>query len=128
MKIIGLGVDLIENKRIKKNLKNKKFISRIFSIEEIENSKKVKDKTNYFAKRFAAKEAFSKSLGTGFRGNLNFKDIVVLKDKLGKPYFKLNNKIKRIISKKINLKLAEFFLSLSDEKEYSIAFVILQKK
>ena len=128
MKILGIGVDIIKNKRIKFLINNKLFIKRTFGKNEVKLSKKIKDKTNYFAKRFAAKEAFSKSLGTGFRGNLNFKDIVVLKDKLGKPYFKLNNKIKRIISKKINLKLAEFFLSLSDEKEYSIAFVILQKK
>ncbi len=128
MKIVGLGIDIIENKRIKKNLKNKNFISRIFNTLEIKLSKKEKNKTNFFAKRFAAKEAFSKSLGTGFRKSLNFNDITILNDKLGKPYFYLNNRIKKVIKKKYNIKSTNFLLSLSDEKEYSLAFVILQIK
>ena len=49
--------------------------------------KNLNNKTNYFAKRFAAKEALSKALGTGFRNNLNFKDIEILNDNLGKPYY-----------------------------------------
>ena len=92
MKIIGIGVDLIENKRVKFLIKNKKFVARIFSKKEIETSKNIKNKTNYFAKRFAAKEALSKSLGTGIRTNLTFKKIEILNDKLGKPYY-LNSKI-----------------------------------
>ena len=60
------------------------FLSRIFSVNEIEDSKKIKNKTNYFAKRFAAKEAFVKSIGIGFRKGINFKDISVKKNKLGK--------------------------------------------
>ena len=57
MKILGIGVDIIQNSRIKKAIKNKSFVSRIFSKSEITNSKKKNNKTNYFAKRFAAKEA-----------------------------------------------------------------------
>tara|TARA_Y100000996_G_C22552225_1_gene654116 strand:- start:3099 stop:3485 length:387 start_codon:yes stop_codon:yes gene_type:complete len=128
MKIVGLGIDIIENKRIKESLKKKFFTSRIFNALEIKLSKKEKNKTNFFAKRFAAKEAFSKSLGTGFRKSLNFNDIIILNDKLGKPYFHLNDKIKKVIKKKYNVKSTNFLLSLSDEKEYSIAFVILQIK
>ena len=67
MKIVGIGVDIVDNKRIKLSIKNKKFVSRIFGKNEIFNSVKFKKKTNYFSKRFAAKEAFVKSLGTGFR-------------------------------------------------------------
>ena len=67
MKTIGLGVDIIKNKRINDLLSNKKFIERIYGKDEIINSNKVKNKTNYFAKRFAAKESLSKALGTGFR-------------------------------------------------------------
>ena len=72
MKIIGVGVDIVENKRIRQNLKKKNFLLRIFDKSEIQLSKKEKNKVNFFAKRFAAKEAFSKSLGTGFKNGLNF--------------------------------------------------------
>mgnify|MGYP001401343012 CR=1 FL=1 len=87
MKILGIGVDVIQNSRIKSLLNNKLFINRTFSKIELKNSKKISNKTNYFAKRFAAKESLAKSLGTGFRNNLNFKDIEILNDKVGKPYF-----------------------------------------
>jgi len=127
MKLSGIGVDIIENFRIKKMIKNKFFLQKVFSSYEILNSKKNKDKISYFAKRFAAKEAFSKSLGTGFRNNLNFKDIIVKNNRSGKPFFYINKKIKTIISKKFKTKKFNFFLSISDEKNYSIAFVIFQK-
>ena len=128
MKIIGIGVDIINNIRIRLLLKNKSFISRIFSKNEILNSKKIINKTNFFSKRFAAKEALAKALGTGFRNNLNFKDIEISNDKLGKPYYLINNRIKRLIIKKKKVNNFELFLSISDEKEYSIAFTIIQKK
>ena len=86
MKIIGIGVDIIQNSRIKKLIKNKLFINRTYGKNEVKFSKKKINKTNYFAKRFAAKEAFVKSLGTGFRNNLNLKDVEILNDKIGKPY------------------------------------------
>jgi len=127
MKLSGIGVDIIENFRIKKMIENKFFLQRVFSSYEILNSRKKKDKISYFAKRFAAKEAFSKSLGTGFRNNLNFKDIIVKNNRSGKPFFYINKKIKTIISKKFKTKKFNFFLSISDEKNYSIAFVIFQK-
>ena len=100
MKTVGLGVDIIKNKRISDLLSNKKFIERIFGKDEIINSNKVKNKTNYFAKRFAAKESLSKALGTGFRKGLNFKNIQILNNKLGKPYYLLNNSLKNMIKKK----------------------------
>ena len=128
MKILGIGVDIIENSRISKSLKNKLFIKRIFSNLEISISNKANDKKNYYAKRFAAKEAFVKSIGTGFRNNLNFKDISVINDKLGKPSFIINEKIKKIVKKQFKITSFNFFLSISDEKKYSIAYVILQKK
>ena len=128
MKILGIGVDIVENKRLNKSIKNKSFLSRLFSLVEIKNSKLIKDKSIYFSKKFAAKESFSKALGTGFRGGLNFKDIEILNDNLGKPYFRLNNKIKKIISKKLNVRNFDLFLSISDEKDYSIAFTIIQAK
>ena len=128
MKILGIGVDIVENKRLKKSIENKSFISRLFTLLEIKNSRLVKDKSTYFSKKFAAKESFSKALGTGFRKGLNFKDIEILNDNLGKPYFRLNNKTKKIIMKTLKVKNFDIFLSISDEKEYSIAFTIIQAK
>ena len=128
MKILGIGVDIVENSRIIKSLTNKLFIKRIFSNSEILIAKKIKDKKSYYSKRFAAKEAFVKSIGTGFRGNLNFKDISVVNDKFGKPSFVINDKIKKIVKKQFKISSFNFFLSISDEKKYSIAYVILQKK
>ena len=128
MKILGIGVDIIDNKRIRKSITNKAFIKRIFTSKEISNSRSQKNKTSYFAKRFAAKESFVKALGTGFRKNLNFKDVEILNNKLGKPYFLNNKKIDKIILDKFKVKSSNFFLSISDEKDYSIAFTIIQKK
>jgi len=128
MKILGIGVDIVENSRIAKSLKNKLFIKRIFSNSEILIANKIRDKKGYYSKRFAAKEAFAKSIGTGFRNNLNYNDISIVNDKLGKPSFIINEKIKRIVKKQFKITLFNFFLSISDEKKYSIAYVILQKK
>tara|TARA_B100001996_G_scaffold364781_1_gene334070 strand:+ start:433 stop:822 length:390 start_codon:yes stop_codon:yes gene_type:complete len=127
MKIIGNGVDIVKNSRIRKLISNKKFVERIYSRTEINFSKKILNKESYFAKRFAAKEAFVKSLGTGFRNGINFKDISIVNTSYGKPRILLNNKIKKIIDKKLKLNKFKIFLSLSDEKKYSIAFVILNK-
>jgi|UniRef100_UPI00404A4E64 holo-[acyl-carrier protein] synthase len=127
MKILGIGVDIVDNSRIDRSLKNNSFIKRVFSKSEILSAKKTKDKKSYYSKRFAAKEAFSKSIGTGFRDNLNFKDISIVNNKLGKPSFVITEKIKKIIKKHFKTSSFNFFLSISDEKKYSIAYVILQK-
>mgnify|MGYP002885194212 CR=1 FL=1 len=128
MDIIGNGVDIVENKRIEKSLKIKGFIKRVFTKSEINKSKKLKNKTSYYAKRFAAKEAFVKSIGEGFRNNINFNDINVVNDKKGKPKIHISNNIKKIIKKKFKMNKYKIYLSLSDEKMHSIAFVIINKK
>ena len=127
MKTIGIGVDIVKNIRIESSIKNKNFINRTFSKNEISISKKFTDKTKYFSKRFAAKEAFAKALGTGFRDGLNFKDIQIVNNKLGKPSYLINSKIKNLIQKKRKAKNFDLFLSISDEKDYSIAFTVIQK-
>ena len=127
MQILGVGVDLVENCRIKKSLKNHLFLKRIFSSSEISIAKKKRNKISYYSKRFAAKEAFVKSLGSGFRDDLNFKDVTVINDKQGKPLFLITDKIKKIIKKRFKISRFNFFLSISDENKYSIAYVILQK-
>ena len=125
MSILGNGVDIVDNLRIKKSIKNSNFIKRIYSNDEIRASKNVKNKTNFFAKRFAAKEAFVKSLGIGFRNGI--KDISVKNNNLGKPKLYLNKKIKSLLSHKLKNKKYKIHLSLSDESRHSIAFVIINK-
>ena len=128
MNIIGNGVDIVNNLRIKNSIKNKKFINRVFTLNEINNSKKLTNKINYFAKRFAAKEAFVKALGEGFRKNINFNDIEVINDNKGKPIINISSNVKKFLKKKFKLNKYKIFLSLSDEKKYSIAYVIIDKK
>ena len=127
MKTVGIGVDIVDNKRFKNLIKDKKFINRIYSKKEISASKKKLNKINFFSNRFAAKESFAKALGTGFRNKLNFKDIEIVNDNLGKPFYLINNKIKQIIKKNKKIANFELFLSISDEKDYSVAFTIIQK-
>ena len=128
MKILGIGVDIVSNKRIQKLIVNKNFISRIYGKTEINIAKKMTNKVDYYSKRFAAKESFAKCLGTGFRENINFNDIQVVNDKLGKPFYLLSKKIKNKIVKKFKIQKYDIFLSISDERNYSVAFTILQKK
>ena len=127
MKIIGIGVDIVENIRIKNSIKNKNFTSRIFSKKEINQSKKIKNKTNYYSKRFAAKESLSKAIGLGFRKGLNFKDISIVNDKYGKPVYELNSNVKKLIYSRFKVKKIKISLSLADEKKYSIAFSVIHK-
>ena len=127
MKILGVGTDIVGVLRIKNLIKNKSFVKRIFTKSEILNSEKTNSKANYFSKRFAAKEALMKAIGTGFRKGINFKDIYIVNDKFGKPNIKFNNKVKKLIISKFKIKSFNLFLSLADEKNYSIAFVIIQQ-
>ena len=126
MKILGIGIDIVENSRIQKSIKSPLFKKRIYSSNELKQSNNVNNKVGYFSKRYAAKEAFSKALGTGFRMNLNFKDIEVVNDKMGKPYYVKNKKITKIIQKNFKIKNFKCFLSISDENNYSTAFAIIQ--
>ena len=128
MHIIGNGVDIIKNSRINNSLKIKGFLNRIFTEKEIEQGKKLKNKINFYAKRFAAKEAFVKAIGIGFRSDINFIDIEIKNYKNGKPYISLSKKLNNFLKKKFKIQRYKVFLSLSDEKDYSIAFVVIDKK
>ena len=128
MSIIGIGVDIINNKRLKKLIKNKNFIERIFTNYEQKSSKTLNNKLNYYSKRFAAKEAFSKATGLGISKNLHFKNIEIKKDNKGQPSFKINKHTRNYLKKKFKVKSFKTKLSLSDEKNYSIAYVVIEKK
>ena len=129
MSILGTGIDIVENYRLKKLLFKKKsnFKNKIFTNNEIVYCEKKSNITNCYSKRFAAKEAFVKALGTGFRKNINFKDIEVLKNNYGKPYLLINKKIIKKIKTSFKVKKFNILLSISDERKYSIASVIISK-
>ena len=135
--IIGIGIDLISNDRIKKILKKfgKNFKEKIFSKNELndfENRYKNQEKLNqnainFFAKRFASKEAFSKALGTGIGRGIDFNDIEISNDKLGKPFIKILNNKEAKIKEILNCQEFNIHLTISDEKSISGAVVIIEK-
>ena len=129
MGILGTGIDIVENYRIKKLLLREKsnFKNKIFTNNEIAYCEKKSNITNCYSKRFAAKEAFVKALGTGFRKNINFKDIEVLKNHYGKPYLLINKKVINKIKTSFKVKKFNILLSISDENKYAIASVIISK-
>ena len=125
MKIYGVGTDIANIKRINKSLKNKKFIKRLFNKDEIKRCNNQLNKANCYAKRFAAKEAFSKAIGTGISKGINFNEIVILNKKSGKPYINIIGQTKKILKRKFKKKKSKISLSLSDEKQYAVAFVTI---
>ena len=124
MQIYGTGSDIVDISRIKKALKKKNFKKRIFSTNEIRAVENKFNQIASFAKRFAAKEAFSKALGTGISEGLSFKDISINNDKKGKPYITLLGKSKSIVQRTIK-KRYKTFLTVSDEQKYALAIVII---
>ena len=125
MNIFGVGTDIVSVDRIKNSLKNRNFINRIFNEREILKCKKLNNSINCFAKRFAAKEAFSKALGTGISNGINFNEIIILNKKSGKPYISIIGQTKKTFNKKFKKKKSKISLSLSDEKKYAVAFVTI---
>ena len=124
MKIYGIGTDIVSVDRIKKLQNNKNFLERIFSKEEELKCSKLINYNNCHAKRFAAKEAFAKALGTGISNGVNFNEIIVMNEKNGKPFIEIIGKTLKIIKKKFKKKI-KIALSLSDEKKYAVAFVTI---
>ena len=125
--IYGNGIDIIDINRIRKVIDKygNRFKKRCFSISEIERSEKRKNSVESYAKRYAAKEACAKALGTGLARGVFWKDIEVKNNQFGKPFIKLHGKAKEIfknINKNSNTKIV---LSLSDEKKYAIANVTI---
>ena len=130
--ILGIGIDLVDIFRINKILDKypSQFAKRVLGKKEFDTYEKIlfsglrsKEKANRFiAKRFAAKEAVSKAFGTGLRGQVSFKAIEVLNDKLGKPYVVLSplkDKTTLPYFKKIHI-------SLTDENNFAQAIAILE--
>jgi phosphopantetheine--protein transferase-like protein len=120
--IKGTGVDITEINRIKKNLENERFINKIYSKKEEEYLKSRKFNCETAAGMFAAKEAVSKCLGTGF-SNFGPCHVEILKDEVGKPYVILTeNALKRAQE----LEISSIHLSISHTSEYAIAFCVAE--
>ncbi len=130
MKIFGLGTDIVNVKRLEKILKENKntFKSRVFSKNEILYCEKKNKPAAFYAKRYAAKEALSKALGTGIRKGINFKDIEISNNNIGKPSIKLKGTTAKFLKKKINAKKYSIYLSLSDDFPWAQATVIISYK
>lgn len=132
-KIFGIGIDIIENDRIKKLIDHfgDVFLKKTFSSIEIEYCMKKyhlnMQIVNYYAKRFAAKEAFVKALGTGFNRYICKTHINILVGQYGAPFVKLENQLEYYLQSIIKSQNYEIFVSLSDEKEFSIANIMITK-
>ena len=124
--IYGIGTDIVEVKRIREALSRHgiALAKKILTAQELLAYKRTEGKENFLAKRFAAKEAFAKALGTGMRAPVNFKSIEVIHDSLGKPKIKTIEKLSLLV-KSYNIKHCH--LSISDEKNIAAAFVILEQ-
>ena len=128
--IIGIGIDIVEINRIGESLKRfgDKFERRVFTTGEILiaiSKGNLAIKTNYYAKRFAAKEAFSKAIGLGIGRGINFTDIEIINDSNGKPKIKLTTSAKQFLQKHLNQNNFKIDLSMSDTKDIAQAIVII---
>ena len=125
MSIYGIGTDIVDISRIKIVFnKNKNFKKKIFSINEIKIIENKPIKMESYAKRFAAKEAFSKAIGTGISNGISFNEISIKNNSKGKPYIELLGKTKLIVDRILKKKY-KIFLSISDEKKYAVATVVI---
>ena len=125
MNIYGIGTDIVNVSRINKAIKSENFINRLFNKIEIQKCNKRLKKANCFAKRFAAKEAFVKALGSGISSGINFNEVVIRNNKKGKPTIQLFGKTKKIVIQKFKKKKFNIFLSLSDDNPFASATVVI---
>lgn len=122
--VFGIGVDITAVKRFEKWVNSPDMIERFFNEKEIKSGKSLSALCQHYAVRFAAKEAFSKAIGTGISG-FNLKDVYITNDEFGKPIINVQNSAEEILKNRCqNYKL---HVSLSHEKEYAIAYVIIEE-
>ena len=123
MSTIGIGVDMVDKRRIAllHERYGLKFARRILSKSEFIDYQRVKDKVSFLAKRFSAKEAMSKVLGTGVGQGVRFSELSVEHDAKGKPLAVLSGRAQQIMKE---LQIDSILLSTSDEKEQAISFAV----
>lgn len=123
--IFGIGTDIVEVTRIEASITQfgDDFAKRILAESELASYLNSQIKPRFLAKRFAAKEAFSKALGTGLRAPCTFQNIAVSHDNLGKPILLLANELQDFLTTK---HITQTHISISDEKNLAAAFVVLE--
>lgn len=119
--IKGIGTDIIEISRIEKAAQNTAFLTRYFSSSENAYFLKKNNHPQTIAGNFAAKEAFSKALGTGFAG-IALKDIEVLRDKFGKPYINLSGRARELAEN------SRILVTISHSEKYAVAYVVIEEE
>ena len=129
--ILGIGIDLVSVNRIEDLLQKfgEKFVRKIFTQDEIIQAEKITqvNQAIFFAKRFAAKEAFAKACGLGIGRGVDFHDIEVFNDNLGKPFIKILNEKEEFLRQHFAVASFKTHLSLTDEKPMAQAMVIIEK-
>ncbi|CAL1329456.1 holo-ACP synthase [Candidatus Providencia siddallii] len=125
MTIIGLGIDLVKVSRIESIIQKFKneFAKRILTKNEFIQYQQQNNKAKFLAKRFAVKEAASKALGTGIQNIITFNQFEIINNKIGKPLLKLNGKALKLAN---NLNATNFYVSITDERSYALAIVIIE--
>lgn len=122
--IYGIGVDIATVSRFEKWVKNPEMISRFFNPKECNNASSIQKSCEHYAARFAAKEAFSKALGTGILG-FDLKDVYIQNNQDGKPYLVIENKALDLLKNRCGN--VQVHVSLTHEKETACAFVIIEQ-
>jgi holo-[acyl-carrier protein] synthase len=123
--IYGIGTDIVEVSRIEDSLARfgNAFAMRILSEREMQEFAQSHTQARFLAKRFAAKEAFAKALGTGIRAPATFENIAIAHDDLGKPVLDIAPALQQCLDSK---GIRYMHLSISDEKSLAAAFVVLE--
>lgn len=124
--IYGIGVDLVEIARLEHGLARygEHYADRILAPDEHADFFSSTEPARFLAKRFAAKEAFAKAAGTGLRHPITLRNIAIQHTALGQPCFQFGEAISSWLA---NRNIAAHHLSISDEREHVIAFVVLEK-
>ena len=122
--IAGIGTDIAEVKRFEKWVKNPQMLERFFNEKEISSAKSDSAKCQHYAVRFAAKEAFSKALGTGISG-FGLKEVYITNNSEGAPLLNIEGAALSLLKERFGE--CKAFVSLSHEKEYALAFVVIEK-
>ena len=123
--IVSIGTDIVDIKRMQANLEKsgQRFAQKILSPNEYQEFLVVNKPAHFIAKRFAVKEALLKAVGTGFRDGVRLSDIEVIHDEYGKPSLKCYHTVEQIL---VKLEVGRMHLTIADEQDYAVAFVLLE--
>lgn len=124
--IVSIGTDIVDVNRMQANLEKlgQRFAEKVLSPNEYEEFLTTNKPAHFIAKRFAVKEALLKALGTGFRNGVGFNDIEVVHDEYGKPGLKCYHAVQTLLEK---LEVSRAHLTIADERDYAVAFVVLER-